>query len=426
MPGPTAPEPLDARTPWSMTAAWAAYLACSWTWCIGMFLPVLLVRDFGTPAFWVFAVPNVLGAAALGWVLSRRSSAELVRVHAPAMRLFSLVTVAFHLVFLAWLLGGAWSTPWLPISVLAAVLVLTAIFALMPARVQAGAAAVIVLATAMIVAGLAWVGPGWLEPNAQDLVRFAELRLPDRHLAPLAAVCLFGFLLCPYLDLTFLRVRAQTSPHAGRVAFTLGFGVLFLGFVLLTLAYRGAFLWEDRSLTPLLLAHIAVQAAYTMGVHLRAVADSGPSGRPHPGGLILAGVVIAGLLVAWPLGSLLGPIDRVDHLYRGMGLGEQVYRGFMAFYGLVFPAYVWLCVVPRRGQPLAAPARRGLIVFGVAVALATPAYWVAFMQGQTWWLLAGVGVVLVARVLVVSSEPARVTSRPGDSRQSPPFFGVRK
>ncbi|MDB5302268.1 MAG: hypothetical protein JWO87_3931, partial [Phycisphaerales bacterium] len=43
---------------------WGAFLACSWTWCIGMFLPVLLVRDFGEMGWLVFAAPNVVGAAA--------------------------------------------------------------------------------------------------------------------------------------------------------------------------------------------------------------------------------------------------------------------------------------------------------------------------------------------------------------------------
>ena len=28
---------------------------------------------------------------------------------------------------------------------------------------------------------------------------------------------------------------------------------------------------------------------------------------------------------------------------------ELVYRMFMGFYGLIFPAYVWLCLIPGRG-----------------------------------------------------------------------------
>ena len=27
--------------------SWAVYLGVSWTWCIGMFLPVLIMRDYG-------------------------------------------------------------------------------------------------------------------------------------------------------------------------------------------------------------------------------------------------------------------------------------------------------------------------------------------------------------------------------------------
>ena len=69
-----------------------------------MFLPVLLVRDFGVWGFVTFALPNCLGAAAMGWVLkSPGASAELVNRHAGAMRLFSVVTVLFHVFFLAWL-----------------------------------------------------------------------------------------------------------------------------------------------------------------------------------------------------------------------------------------------------------------------------------------------------------------------------------
>src|SRR5438128_464538 len=101
--------------------AWAAFLACSWTWCIGMFLPVLLVRDFGVAGWIVFAIPNVLGAAAMPWVLGRARTASklagytgtdpppLVVRHETAMRIFSLVTIAFHLFFMFWVI--AWLTP---------------------------------------------------------------------------------------------------------------------------------------------------------------------------------------------------------------------------------------------------------------------------------------------------------------------------
>src|ERR1044071_551865 len=95
------------RSSWRHVIGWAAYLACSWTWCIGMFLPVLLVRDFGAWGYAVFAAPNVAGAAAMGWVLRRQGASEwLVQRHGGVWRVFSIVTVAFQFMFLYWMAGA--------------------------------------------------------------------------------------------------------------------------------------------------------------------------------------------------------------------------------------------------------------------------------------------------------------------------------
>ncbi len=69
-----------------------------------MFLPIILLRDFGWPGFLVFAVPNVLGCAAFGYVLrdaGRR--ADLLRRHERAAVLFSATTIAYHMFFMAFL-----------------------------------------------------------------------------------------------------------------------------------------------------------------------------------------------------------------------------------------------------------------------------------------------------------------------------------
>src|SRR3954471_24793497 len=67
------PTPFASRVkptlPFFSALNWAAFLGASWTWCIGMFLPVLLIRDYGPSMWWAFAVPNVIGAAAMGWIL---------------------------------------------------------------------------------------------------------------------------------------------------------------------------------------------------------------------------------------------------------------------------------------------------------------------------------------------------------------------
>ena len=83
--------------------SWAIYLGMSWTWCIGMFLPVLLIREMGIWGWVVFAVPNVIGAALMGWVLKfPESSQRLVESHGVACRAFSGVTIAFHVFFVLW------------------------------------------------------------------------------------------------------------------------------------------------------------------------------------------------------------------------------------------------------------------------------------------------------------------------------------
>jgi len=73
---------------------------------------------------------------------------------------------------------------------------------------------------------------------------FANLNRPPTGALLIAPVCLFGFLLCPYLDLTFHRARQATAPRAGAIAFALGFAGPFLLMIVFTL-------WYARLLAPL-------------------------------------------------------------------------------------------------------------------------------------------------------------------------------
>src|SRR5438045_2624614 len=79
---------------------WAIYLAMSWTWCIGMFLLVLLVREYGSWGWVIFAIPNVLGAATMGWILrDARDSERFAAAHRHALTTFSFVIVSFQIFF---------------------------------------------------------------------------------------------------------------------------------------------------------------------------------------------------------------------------------------------------------------------------------------------------------------------------------------
>jgi hypothetical protein len=42
-------------------------LATSWTWCIGMFAPIVIGQMYGWPGILAFAVPNIFGGMLLGY-----------------------------------------------------------------------------------------------------------------------------------------------------------------------------------------------------------------------------------------------------------------------------------------------------------------------------------------------------------------------
>ncbi len=385
---------------------WGVYLAVSWTWCIGMFLPILLVRDYGLWGYIAFAAPNIVGAGAMGWTLrSGRVSEGLVRTHARAMGLFSAVTIAFHLFFILWLMslvrgmpGVAipdWGMVALPIAGLGAIVGVrratrrgdspTTRVALVTWLVSAG-----------VLAGLLGTG----EPGPGAPSQLAETAR-TAGLLWLAPVCLFGFALCPYLDLTFHHARQRTSERGARVAFTLGFGVFFFAMILLTLVYGGLFAWALGAEIPApsvagwalvaVLGHVLLQLIFTVIVHQDRV-RAAPGGAGTRATLALGGVaIILGLLH-----------ERLPHIGEMSG-GEVVYRCFMAFYGLVFPAYVWLVMIPTRDGHAGLAGERGRwkgLVFAFVTAMAAPMFWMGFIGGHELYLAPGLALVLVSRVVV--------------------------
>ena len=116
-------ETITPRSGPAAALVWACFLGCSWTWVIGMFFPVLLLRDYGVWGWVAFAAPNVIGAAAMGFVLSPQRARTLWEQHAGAVRWFSDVTLGFHVFVLMWLgtqLFGpaAWAACALPLLIL--------------------------------------------------------------------------------------------------------------------------------------------------------------------------------------------------------------------------------------------------------------------------------------------------------------------
>lgn len=368
---------------------WAAFLACSWTWCIGMFLPVLLVRDFGFAGWVVFTIPNVIGAAAMGWVLQRPgAAAELSRRHWTAATAFSIVTILFHAFFVGWIVRAL-------IGEAAEVLTVGVALAFYFGGRRGDRdliAAVAVLAISFLAFFVVANLPDRTVPGPTGM-------LPASGLIWLAPVCAFGFLLCPYLDLTFLRARASTAPLIGIAAFTLGFGVLFLGVLLFTFWYArilqpGRLDLLPRPIAWILACYMIVQAAFTIALHTRAIGEDRRAKSRW---------VIDGFFAAIILSFLLG-VAGSRFSFAGFSGGEIIYRLFMAFYGLIFPTYVWICMAPFRGK-IGSHDRRALRIFAGAVLIAAPMFWLGFIANRFGWLAPAMAVVLLSRLLLYKHSP---------------------
>ncbi len=385
---------------WLDVILWAAYLACSWTWCIGMFLPVLLVRDYGIMGWVVFAIPNVIGAAAMGWVLRDGMSERIVRDHPGAIETFRLVTVVFQLwfllVYLAPPLGGQdligvqlERSVVIAAVLLGTVLGLRSRWSLFAWLISLGCVAIALLRQGPTSGGV-------VEPPSGTALLW------------LAPVCAFGFALCPYLDPTFHQARQSMKASSARVAFSIGFGVLFLTMIAFTLLYAKWLLEVPLGgpgpgglILSAVAVHIGLQLAYTSTVHARSRVGSGSWSASR----VAFAMVLAGL-------AALAAAFLPSH--AGLEAREGVYRAFMAFYGLVFPAYVWLCMIPfgsgldgddappARSSTvrLAVPSDRARRVFFVTIGLAAPFYWMGFIERQELWLAPGLAIVLIARLLI--------------------------
>ena len=406
-----ASAPLQVRRGIGPALLWACFLGCSWTWVIGMLMPVMMVRDFGVWGWVAFAVPNVVGAAAMGTVLRRPEvSASLVRRHGRALRWFSAVTIVFHLYVVTWLTGAIW-----------AALVLVVVWLVMgPERRRAVGRALPWAAVG--VAALSWGAfsmAGRLEGAWLDVGRdVLPSRLGPADLWLLLPGILGGFLLCPYLDPSFHRARYSTGPMTGRAAFLVGFGVVFGSMIVFTLMYAGVLrpvlepgdvglAWEGIA-SPwkaILAIHAAVQVGFTLLVHSRERFETvGHGDGVDPAGFLLLLIVA----LAWAAASRSSFAD-----VAGLSRGELGYRLFILFYAAYFPGYVLICMIPtlRSWQAGTAPPPRRWrrLVFFIAATLAYLAAVPGFITGPTWAILGTYAALLLGR-LVVELLPGEATA----------------
>lgn len=387
-----------------------------------MFLPVLLVRDYGVWGFVVFAVPNVVGAGAMGWVLREGAAERIVERHRAACAAFSVMTAAFQVFFAGWFLfrldrTGGYNAQYplvlgLVGATIAFVAVAWALFKHVPRLGRVGLSALAL--SVSVCAGYSLLRLGALD-RWHDGQWQALMGRREAGLVWMTPVCLFGFALCPYLDLTFLRTRYSQSLGGARASFGFGFGVLFAGMILMTLAYAplalglmGYPLYRTAAaaLVVALAAHLFVQLATTITFHVDELRRLPREMGRVSLALLLTWLVLVGVAcfkIDWQVVARLQMLD-----------GEIVYRCFMSFYGLLFPAYVWLCMIPGRDGHSGiggAMGRRKLMVLVGACVLAAPCYWMGFVERVEWWLAPGLGVVLVARLFARGDRHSAMGSR---------------
>ncbi len=358
-----APEP--PRSPRSLPAA--AFLACSWTWCVGMWLPVYLIHDFGAWGWLAFAIPNVVGAAAVGFIHRTPKAAHAFTQRSlEPMRWFSLITILFHLAFLSWIFREHQPPPtpgWTPYTIAPLTLLFAAALSFLNTRAIAALAIPTLLAAPIIMLAALWTtqGQGLAPPPLSGAVT-------NPAALPLYAVGLaFGFLLCPHLDLSILRIRKETPGPAGDAAFLLGFGALFLTMIAFTALYASGILlgWFSYYL----LLHFFIQATFTTAAHLRELREHKWPRALGPKPLITFAILAAACVA-------LAPISELPQLLSAKPNTRVAYESFIWFYALPFPAAAWFLL---RRRPLRAP-------FWISLLIATPLM-TAGALFAVWWTI---------------------------------------
>ena len=365
------------------TIGWGLFCTSSWTWCIGMWLPMIVIGRWGWSGFWVFAVPNVLGCAAMGYIVgSKAKSQQLVDTHRGPMRWFSMFTIGFQLFWLTAVLafmGLDWT--WLVLAPIG-VLLLGAMAAMMPSACWLMFSYAIFIA---IVVNFGFIGIDVLE------------HVPDRGISPgielwgVAPLITLGFLFSPYLDLTFHRARQET-PCKNSFAI---FGATFFIVLLFVCAA-----WIEQALA-ILLALWLSQLIFTVGAHLRELRSTGQSGGWGSNRTLVTVAFLPAALAWIMLGLGYGQSELFLTSGKGSPMLVEMYLRFIAFYALIVPAWVMAFMGPRRP---ASRTRTAMVVLVITLLVALPMAELGMIHSTTWtttwWAIPAVVIVMLVALLL--------------------------
>ncbi|MFC4698909.1 hypothetical protein ACFO4O_01885 [Glaciecola siphonariae] len=347
----------------------AAYLACSWLWCLGGFLPLILARDYGWPALLAFTIFNVGGAMAMGFYFKHRSQqSEFEQSHKHAIKWFSFVTIAYQVFFITWL-SAVIGQPW----IIAGMFALASLFYISKGAITAWAVAIYVVSIVLFVD---FFGRDW------PAVDIAAKAYWPHALLPLA----IGFILSPYLDISFHKAY-KNSTHP-RASFMLGFGVMFLSLLIFVFFYAGSLgeVFFKQAIPAQIIypvvAFLMMQTAFTISAHVSQLRLSQLS-KPVTMMTSLAAItlVAAGIVFF---------ANNVITQWVEIALEETIYKTFLFFYSLVFPLYLLL------GQ------FKSLYLW--TLALCTPAYSIGFLLGGNSSFALSVGVAIIATALIIKQR----------------------
>ena len=342
---------------------WGAFLGTSWTWVIGMLLPALLIRDMGGVGFLAFALPNCIGDAAMGTVLSMQSARNLLVNHRGMVLTFSVVTVAYHFYIAGFLLPNLLGPLALVVFGLSCVVALVTKIKWEDRGTHLYSIAIWIIS---MICFLVSIGA----PGAFSIYEGRPLLDPSYKWFFLPA-SISGFLLCPYLDATFIRARANTKGKTGVWAFIIGFFIIFAPMIIFTTSYGhellGSFSGEDSRLSGiwwvLLCIHIPLQMGLTVIWHSREIYSMVPNRNIELKyktvlnctllflGVFFLGLYFKDLSLSWfnefKSSNIIETLSQAFEIGRIMSIGEIGYRCLLIFYGTLFPAYVLIMMLPN-------------------------------------------------------------------------------
>jgi hypothetical protein len=349
-----------------------------------MFLPVILQKDFGNGAWLFFIICNVVGATAFPFFINSCERSKIfVEAHGAACTLFSVVTIISQLFFIGWVLS------YLSIIEISGALLLIGALFLVIRHTGFAAASVVVWGLSLLVFlaySISQSDTVMIQKLADQFFAFNSQAL---YVLPLLA---FGFLLCPYLDLTFHKVvqAAHTKPEQGnKISFLIGFPLLFAMLMIFSLIYAdvvGQILLNPRELfvqhTPIikaLLFYFIMQASFTSMAHWVEMKKY----ISHKQKLIIMCTVMLAMSAAF---------------FASIFMNETTYRLFMAFYGIIAPAYLWIIAFNKKRVAIS------IVAAGIVLSLLLSAIPLFFPAPQYYyWYPVAVTVVLITRFISIKN-----------------------